>query len=286
MGVFLQKSTPLFHTNFKGDICAPSLFQITLQLGLESVTTLSKEVKKLSKKNSRLSRALDLRERRPPVCTVCLEGMLLQQEGGSSEGGAVMQSGEGGGGRVAPESADGAAAASRVAPGRASRVPFNLNEALQGRSAAAVQVTAGSTGGSARGSGVGGQAVVTASLPTAARIAPGDGQSRWAVVTGRRDMDSLLDTQLWKVGALPAVATAGAAGEAGSVTVPRPTATASAAEGGAWALGAQPATDRAVAGSVAPGGYPVAAPKGVQLAGPVVARPGGVLRFPRRDVSL
>ena len=41
--------------------------QITLQLGLESVTALSKEVKKLSKKNTRLSNVLDLHKRRPPV---------------------------------------------------------------------------------------------------------------------------------------------------------------------------------------------------------------------------
>ncbi|GAX77939.1 hypothetical protein CEUSTIGMA_g5381.t1 [Chlamydomonas eustigma] len=51
--------------------------KVTLQLGLDSVSTLSKEVKKLASKNNKLSKSLDMHKRRPPICTVCLENMLL-----------------------------------------------------------------------------------------------------------------------------------------------------------------------------------------------------------------
>ena len=167
-------------------------------------------MKKLSKKNSRLSRALNLHERRPPVCTVCLEGMLLQQEGGSSEGGAAMQSGGGRGEggaveRAAVEAAAAAAAASRMAPGRASRVPFNLDEALQGRPvvAAAAVPPADPMGPSSEG-GAGRRPLQVMAGSTVGdsvgRIRAG---GRETAVTGRQDMDSLLDTQLWQVGALP-----------------------------------------------------------------------------------
>lgn len=239
-------------------------------------------MKKLSKKNTRLSRALDLHERRPPVCNVCLEGMLLPAGGSGVEGGVRRSGGGGGGG--APETCaaavlaaaeavkavktTSASAASRMAPGRASRVPFNLDEALLGPLEAGPLDGRGSSGGSGAVGGV---------LPLQVMAVGGE-----AVVIPSRDLGSQLEQQPWRT---TTAAAAAAAGGAGVASAPPGTAAGlgTVSAGVAWTLGSKPAAMRVLAAS---GSCSDAAPKEVHEAGPVMARPGGVLRFPRRDVRL
>ena len=102
---------------------------------MESVNALSMEVKKLSKKNAKLSSIVELQKRRPPVCNVCLEMMLHDKGDGLVKAGVAAATGTDLGGSKA-------AADSIMPPGKASRVPFNLeatmhqSEAVQPMSAA------------------------------------------------------------------------------------------------------------------------------------------------------
>ena len=147
---------------------------------MESVNTLSKEVKKLSKKNTKLSSTLDLHKRRPPVCTVCLERML--QGGRPDPAGGEPNSAKG------PEGFQTAAAAtSIVPPGKpSSKVPFNLEVAMQGPAAApAGRGSPGGRDGGAVPCGGGGGAHVKQRQVLQSESQP----------QPRGDVDALLDNQ-------------------------------------------------------------------------------------------
>ncbi len=58
--------------------CVPMSLQIILTLGLESVSGLTKQVNKLSKKTAKLRKRLAAKEKDVPVCTSCLDTLLLQ----------------------------------------------------------------------------------------------------------------------------------------------------------------------------------------------------------------
>eukprot|EP00955_Chlamydomonas_euryale_P072113 361293-Chlamydomonas_euryale.AAC.3 len=63
--------------------------QITLQLGLDSVNTLSREVKKLHRKNTSLSKTLKEVKREPFVCSQCLRALLTRAEADSASQGTA-----------------------------------------------------------------------------------------------------------------------------------------------------------------------------------------------------
>ncbi|KAG1659299.1 hypothetical protein FOA52_003655 [Chlamydomonas sp. UWO 241] len=148
--------------------------KITLQLGLDSVNTLSKEVKKLHRRNTTLTKSLKQIKTEPPVCNQCLDTMLKEAQalGAGLEGlresgtraGTLLEGARLWGSSavaMAPAHAPAVAAAAARASTRAAHAPPS------GVDQGVARVTAAVGGGAGSGA-----ATTVASVPAAAAAPP------------------------------------------------------------------------------------------------------------------